>query len=121
MPSYNRQLGALGERIAKDYLQRRGYQILETNFRCREGEIDIVARHGDYLVFVEVRTRKSRNTGTPEESITNAKRQKLVEVANAYLQAHDQPPSPCRIDVVAVELGPGDEILRLEIVENAID
>ena len=78
-------VGELGEKMAKEYLQEKGYQIMETNFRCREGEIDIIAQDKDYLVFVEVRTRKGSGFGTPEESITAAKKEKLTSLAFAYL------------------------------------
>ena len=116
-----RDTGILGERIAGDFLKKRGYQILETNYRCPHGEIDIIARHGDYLVFVEVRTRKSLRFGSPEESITHAKRQKLIATAWHYQQAiADPPPLLWRIDTVAVELNQKNEILRIELIENAV-
>ena len=115
-----RQVGDRGERLAADYLRARGYDIIERNFRCREGEIDIVARQGETLVFVEVRTRRGRDFGTPEESISSLKQQRLVSLAEAYVQAHDQPNETWRIDVVAVELGPNGEVSRLEHIENAV-
>ncbi len=115
-----RDTGILGEKIAGDYLQKRGYRILETNYRCPYGEIDIVARHGDYLVFIEVRTKKSRQFGSPEESITHAKRQKLIATAWHYRQAATDPPPLWRIDTVAVELNRKNEILRIELTENAV-
>ena len=82
-----RQVGDRGEKLAADYLRSRGYDIIESNFRCREGEIDIVARKGETLVFVEVRTRRGRDFGTPEESISPLKQQRLVSLAEAYVQA----------------------------------
>lgn len=100
LPS-RKQLGALGEKLALDYLRKRGYHILETNFRCREGEIDIIARDKEYLVFIEVRTRTGSDFGTPEESVGIAKREKLVSLAFAYLQDHRKLPSLWRIDVMA--------------------
>ena len=72
-----RDTGILGEKLAKDFLKKRGYNIRETNYRCPEGEIDIVARHKDYLVFVEVRTKTSLEFGSPEESITLTKKERL--------------------------------------------
>ena len=65
-----REVGILGERIAQSFLEQNGYNIVETNYRCSEGEIDVIARREDLLVFVEVRTRRSNNFGSPEESIT---------------------------------------------------
>jgi putative endonuclease len=74
----------LGEKLAKDFLERRGYRIVETNYRCPEGEIDIVAEHKDCLVFVEVRTRKKLEFGSPEESITSAKKERIKAAAYHY-------------------------------------
>jgi putative endonuclease len=119
--SINRKkLGAWGERIAREHIEKLGYQVIETNFRCHEGEIDIIAQEGEQLVFVEVRTRRGLDFGSPEESITVSKRKKLVEVANAYLQSHEGLPSWWRIDVVAVELGPGSTVSRVELIQNAV-
>ena len=120
MPSNRRRTGALGERIAREHLERAGYRIIETNFRCREGEIDIIAQEGEYLVFTEVRTKRSTDFGTPEESLTGAKREKLIELANIYLQRHQIETSLWRIDVVAVELGAGDRVSRVELFRNAV-
>ncbi len=113
-------LGALGEKRAAEFLKQRGYRILETNFRCREGELDIISRDNDCLVFVEVRTRSSADFGTPEESITRAKKEKLVAVALAYLQTHRNLPESWRFDVVAIEVGPQGETIRIEVIENAL-
>ncbi len=101
-------------------MEKRGYRIIETNFRCREGEIDIVAEKMGQLVFVEVRTKRSKEFGTPEESITPAKREKLIQVATTYLQTYHALSQPWRIDVVAVELGPDGLPSRVELIENAI-
>lgn len=120
MSQSRRELGALGERLAKDYLEKHGYYIRETNFRCPLGEIDIVAEHGDQLVFVEVRTRRSQKFGTPEESITPAKGKRLIDLATTYIQAHEDQPLSWRIDVVVVEIGPGQAVSRLELIQNAI-
>jgi putative endonuclease len=115
-----RETGILGEKLAKDYLKKRGYRIRETNYRCPEGEVDIIAEHGDYLVFVEVKTRRSLEFGSPEESITAAKRERLRAVAAHYQQAHDNLPRQWRIDVVAIELDPKNKPSRLELFENAV-
>jgi len=113
-------LGELGERWAREYLEQNGYCIRETNFRCREGEIDIVAQHGDSLVFVEVRTKTGSSFGSPEESVTTAKQEKLVAVALSYLQTHDDLPSDWRIDVVAIEVSPRGRVTRTELIQNAV-
>jgi putative endonuclease len=113
-------LGELGERWARQYLEQNGYCIRETNFRCREGEIDIVGEHEGYLVFVEVRTKTGSEFGTPEESVTVAKQEKLVSVAMSYIQTHDDLPSEWRIDVVAIEVGRNGRVARTELIQNAV-
>jgi len=115
------QVGALGERLAADLLRGRGYEIVEANFRCRQGEIDLIARDGECLVFVEVRTKRGRGFGSPEESITPAKRERLIALAETYVQSMDSTPSSWRIDVVAVELGENGGVRRLDHIENAVD
>jgi len=115
-----RETGILGEKLAKDYLKKRGYRIRETNYRCPEGEIDIVAEHKDYLVFIEVKTRRSLEFGSPEESVTADKRERLRSVAAHYQQAHDNLPQLWRIDVVAIELDQKNKPSRIELFENAV-
>ena len=113
-------LGEMGERWAREYLKRNGYVIRETNYRCREGEVDIVAEHEGCLVFVEVRTKTGSVFGTPEESVTAAKQEKLAAVAMSYLQTHDDMPPEWRIDVVAVEVGRNGRVTRTELIQNAV-
>lgn len=115
-----KSLGFLGEEIAEDFLTERGYKILERNYRCREGEIDIVAEKGKEVVFVEVRTRRGKEYGIPEETITERKKEKLKAAALHYLATHPQLPSSWRIDVIAIELGKKGEILRVELIESAV-
>ena len=88
--------------MARRYLQDKGYQILETKYRCIWGEVDIVARDGGELVFVEVRTRRNTKFGTPEESLTATKAQRLVATAEDYLQRHAESNAGWRIDLVAI-------------------
>ena len=115
-----RDVGILGEKLAGDFLEKRGYHVLQTNYRCPEGEIDIVARHKESLVFVEVRTKKSLEFGSPEESITPVKMRRLRAAAARYQQAHDNLPASWRIDVVVIELDRKDRISRIELIENAV-
>jgi len=112
-----RDTGILGEKLAKDYLKKRGYHILETNYRCP----DIVARHRDCLVFIEVRTKRSLRFGSPEESITPTKRERLKTAAARYRQAHRNLPPSWRIDMVAVELDRSGKPSRIELIENAVN
>ena len=114
-------LGEWGEKIAREYLQNHGYHIVETNYRCREGEIDIVALDKEYLVFVEVRTRSGCEFGSPEESVTNAKKKKLISLAFNYLQNNKNLPSLWRFDVVAIESNQKGEVIRLELIRDAIN
>ena len=117
----NRQeVGKLGEKLAQKFLKKKGYRIRETNFRCRSGEIDIVAQQKDYLVFVEVRTRSSLDFGSPEESITRSKKEKLIASALTYISTHQGLPSSWHIDVVAIEIDQKGKTRRIELIENAI-
>jgi len=111
--------GQLGEKLAQDFLKGRGYEIVATNYRTRDGEIDIIASKDDVLVFVEVRAKSSRAFGTPEESVTLRKKQKLVLVAQDYVQKHEIK-EPWRIDFIAVELDSKGNPLRIEQIENAV-
>jgi putative endonuclease len=116
-----RDVGILGEKLARNFLKKRGFRIRETNYRCREGEIDIIARDQDYLVFVEVRTKTSTEFGTPEESITPDKMRRLAAATARYRQSHSNLPPSWRIDVVAVELNQTTgKPLRIELIENAV-
>jgi putative endonuclease len=116
-----RETGMLGERLASEFLEENGYQILDKNYRCRDGEIDIIARLEDTLIFIEVRTKRSSRFGIPEESITPVKMERLRKVAAHYCQNHDNLPSSWRIDVVAIEVNNTGRISRIEIIENAVD
>jgi len=118
----NRQeVGKLGEKTAQKFLKKRGYRIRETGFRCRHGEIDIIAQRKDYLVFVEVRTKSNLDFGTPEESITQAKKERLIALALTYTSTHQNLPPLWRIDVVAIELDDKGKTRRIELIENAIE
>lgn len=115
-----KEVGERGEKIAADYLKKKGYRIRERNFRCREGEIDIVAEKGDTLVFVEVRTKSDLSFGTPEESVTESKKGKLVDLAHTYIGTHEALPPNWRIDVVAIELDKKGKLSRLRLIKNAV-
>ena len=113
-------VGKLGEELAADFLKKNGFTIVETNYRCPEGEIDIVARHKNWLVFVEVRTKTSRLFGSPEESVNRAKKRRMITTAQHYLQSNYQELPQWRIDFVAVELDKNYKPLRIELIENAV-
>ncbi len=113
--------GHLGEKLARDFLKKKGYKILETNYRCSEGEIDIVSRQRDSLVFVEVRTKSNLDFGTPQESITVTKRNHLERSAYNYLKSHPDSPESWRIDFIAVELDANGQMKKIEHLENAFE
>ncbi|MCL5103981.1 MAG: YraN family protein, partial [Armatimonadetes bacterium] len=104
MPTPRARLGRSAEIAAAAELGRRGYRIVTSNYRCRQGEIDLIARHGDSLVFVEVRCKRTDTYGTPAESITPAKQRKIVLTAQHYLHANGLGDINCRFDVVEVSV-----------------
>jgi len=109
-----------GETAARLHLQKLGYRVLATNFRTREGEVDIVARHADTFVFVEVKTRRGRTYGLPEEAITPTKTAHLIAAARAYLEQVGEPDADWRIDVIAVELDARGRPTRVELHTGAV-
>ncbi len=116
-------LGRAGEDLAAAYLLQRGYTIRQRNWRApRLGEIDIVAQEGDVLTLVEVRTRRGNVYGTPEESLTPAKQQRMALLAECYCQQHqaDLPAGGVRIDVVAVEMTAAGRLVRIALIQNAV-
>ncbi len=98
----NRALGDYGERVAADHLRSLGMVILDRNWTCRFGEVDIVARDGDTLVICEVKTRTTTSHGTPLEAVDGRKAATLRRLASAWLEKHDVTPEGVRIDVVTV-------------------
>jgi putative endonuclease len=120
MTDPRRGLGQRGEELAVAELKRRGYTIRQRNWRCAAGEVDIVAEHDGWLVFVEVRARRGSDLGTPEASITTAKRSRLIQVAQSYLAEFERGEVDWRIDVVAVELTRGGKLVRVDVYENAV-
>jgi len=113
------RLGRHGEDLAARHLAAKGYTIVAQNWRHQAGELDLVARDGDCLAFVEVRTRRGRTFGTPEESITLAKKARLAALAETYVEEHDWRGS-YRIDLIAVELDERGRLLRVDHYENAV-
>ena len=107
--------------MAARFLKNKGYLVLETNYRCRWGEIDIVAAEEGQIVFVEVRTRKGNEFGTPEESITPAKRRRLVVTAQSYLRERGQEGLDWRVDLIAIRLGSRQRLERVEHIRHAIE
>jgi putative endonuclease len=100
--STTNDLGARGERIAAAYLTDEGLRVLDRNWRCRQGELDIVARDGDALVFCEVKTRRGLGFGHPVEAVTDRKQRRLRALAVRWLSTHDEHAPDLRFDVVGV-------------------
>ncbi|MCB8968943.1 MAG: YraN family protein [Chloroflexota bacterium] len=115
-----KQLGAWGEAVAALHLEGKGYRIIQRNWRCVRGEIDLVAQTGETLVFVEVKTRRGRGMGTPEEGVTPHKARKLLELGQHYLYEHDLDEVDWRIDLIAVELDQHGKLLRCDHIPNAV-
>ena len=115
-----RSLGAKGEAIAAATLQQAGLTIIDRNWRCAAGEIDLVARDGETLVFVEVKTRRGRAYGAPEEALTPRKAQKLLQLGAQYVYENALGDINWRIDLVAIELDARGLLLRCNHVRNAV-
>lgn len=114
--TYNkRQIGAGYERQAGAYLKEQGYDIVEYNYRCRKGEIDIIAREGDYLVFCEVKYRRNEDSGDPSEAVDIRKQRRISRCAAYYLMEKRLPELPCRFDVVSILAG------ETILIRNAFD
>lgn len=111
--------GKEGEKIAADFLKKNGYRIVETNYRCPIGEIDIIARDKSELVFVEVKARKSSALGYPEQAVGVKKQRKMSKLALWYLQEKKTTDARARFDVVAILLLPSGNDIRL--IRNAFD
>ncbi len=114
----NLTFGNKGERLACEFLKKQGYRILERNFRIRGGEIDIVAKDKDYLVFVEVKARWSHKYGIPVESITPWKIKFLLKTAKFYLQKINWGDGPYRIDVVSIDFANSKKSPQIELIKN---
>lgn len=101
---YKQKLGVKGEKIATDFLEKKGYKILKKNYRYKHKEIDLIARDRNTIVFIEVKTGRSKKFGEPHERVDLRKRKKLVEVAQAFLQDNDLVGFDFRFDVVGIDL-----------------
>ena len=119
------RLGHWGERQARLYLEAEGYGMVAANFRCRAGEMDIVAIDGDELVFVEVKTRRGGAYGQAEESISPVRAERLAAVAEEFLQSRSAFPydseTPWRIDLVCVNLDSGGKLLNVNHIRHAVE
>ena len=119
MPSKRQKYGQRGEAAAVTHLQQCGYQILERNYRTNFGEIDVIAKDDDCIVFVEVKARKTKSYGDPKSAVTALKQRKVSMVALQYLKSTGQLSTRARFDVVAVRTSGGSN--SIEVVKNAFD
>lgn len=113
-------LGKKGEKLALQYLKKRGYSIRSSNFRSRLGEIDIVAEEKGTVVFAEVKTRTGLMYGAPFEAVTPKKQEQLSKVALEYLSQHNLNESPARFDVVSIIYADGKKP-EIELIKNAFE
>jgi len=116
----NQHVGAHGEELAVAYLTRNGYEILARNYRCKGGEVDIIARDAKTVVFVEVKTRKSLSYGVPQLAVTPFKQRQIMKASLTWLSSHKKHETPARFDVVAITLQTGQEP-SIEHIRNAFD
>jgi len=112
-------LGKAGEDIAFKRVKKLGYKCIERNYRCALGEIDLIARHGNCLVFIEIKTRKGRDTVYAKEAVTYKKKKQISKAALYYLKEHDCCDAKSRFDVVAVSINNGKP--DIEVIENAFE
>jgi putative endonuclease len=112
-------LGRRGEALALEKIQSFGYQCLASNYRCSLGEVDLVAKDGDTIVFIEIKTRKGRSLGYAKEAVHEKKKRQLSKVALAYLKNNGLLGRKARFDVIAIRLREGGA--EIELVKNAFD
>ncbi len=113
------ELGERGEALALKKIKSLGYKKIVTNYRCPLGEVDLVAKDGDTLVFIEIKTRRGRPLGFAKEAVNARKQKQISKVALAYMKANNCCDVSARFDVVAVSLGSGPP--QLEVIQNAFD
>ena len=119
MPSKDQQFGKESESTAVRHLKKKGYKIIEQNYRTKLGEIDIIAKENNTIVFVEVKSRKSVSFGNPKYAVTPKKMRKISMVALYFLKVTNQSDSKARFDVVSIS--PGGKDPEIEIIKNAFD
>jgi putative endonuclease len=117
MPEHHHAVGRAGEEAAVQYLCQQGYHVLERNYRCRFGEIDLIARDGSTLAFIEVKTRRSQTFGPAAAAVTREKQRNLVKASQVYLTQKRKADEFCRFDVVTIELDA--QTPRIELIKNA--
>jgi putative endonuclease len=118
MVNNNIVLGQIGEKLAAEFLKKNGYKIFEINYRCRLGQLDIVAKDKETICFVEVKTRSSLNMGLPQEAISSFKQHKISKVALVYLKSYNLIKNRARFDIVSVILK-DNAVNKIELIKDA--
>ncbi|MBU3189239.1 YraN family protein [Clostridium bowmanii] len=119
MKSFNKDIGALGEQISKNYLKNLGYKILEVNFKCKCGEIDIIALENGYICFIEVKTRYGTKFGIPAESVVFSKQKKIYKTAQVYILYKNITNFNFRFDVMEVTLNGDNNDFLVNHIQDA--
>ena len=117
LSDFRKQVGNKGESLAEDYIKRKGYKIIQRNYRCRLGEIDIIAKDDDTIVFIEVRTKQNENFGSPQDSVTSTKMSKISKTALSFIQEKNLSGFSYRFDFIAITFSQGKP--NIEHIENA--
>ncbi|MBI3955649.1 YraN family protein [Candidatus Gottesmanbacteria bacterium] len=117
MKAYNKDTGRIGEEFAGNLLQKKGYTVVKRNFATRFGEIDLICKDGQTTVFVEVKTKKGLDFGSPEEMYTKSKAERVKRMASVYLEGRE---TNCRIDMVAIVLDDDNQPQRMTHYPNVI-
>ncbi|MCK9216573.1 MAG: YraN family protein [Firmicutes bacterium] len=117
----NKSLGIYGENLAIEFLENKGYKILAKNYRCKIGEIDIIAADGDTLSFIEVKTRSSNQYGRPCEAVNYNKQIKIVKTALHYINRNNLTQWMSRFDIVEILIETDDRINSINLIQNAFE
>ena len=114
---FNKKTGDFGENIAENYLKKKGYDIIKKNYKTKYGEIDLICKNNNILIFTEVKTRIGENLGKPEDAIDRKKMQKLIKNAKAYVALNDRD-EEYRIDVICIVLDGNNQLKRMDYYES---
>ncbi len=121
MPAARKNLGDFAERVAVAHLEAKGYRIIQTKFRVREGEIDVVAQRDGVIVLVEVKARRSTAVGPAIDGISKRKAKRLLAAGEVFAARHPELPQDRRIDLIAIDLDASGRVVSLEHLESAVE
>lgn len=115
-----KELGVFGEKVAKRYLENKGYKIIAQNYKNHYGEVDLIAKNDSFLIFVEVKTRIKNTFGFPEEAINRQKQERLIRISSQYLLENQIENENYRIDSISIEVDEGNNKARIRHLKDAI-